>query len=149
MPDNAENYGDDDSEDATRTKLSKLNLEAPSRVVVWYDFGDNWRVLGTLEKELDEPGLAAEELPRVLAGEGFGIVEDCGGICGIYGLAELAQAFKKRKGEEYEEYREWLGVDSLDLTKFDLDDMNFRLKKYRPSMLKSTNGAPTRPNAPY
>ncbi|MDR2668324.1 MAG: plasmid pRiA4b ORF-3 family protein [Desulfovibrio sp.] len=126
MPDNAENYDDDDSEDATRTKLSKLNLEAPSRVVVWYDFGDNWRVLVTLEKELDEPGLPAEELPRVLAGEGFGIVEDCGGI---YRLADLAQAFKKRKGEEYEEYREWLGVDSLDLTKFDLDDMNFRLKK--------------------
>jgi hypothetical protein len=126
IPGDAENYADNDSEDATMTKLSNLNLEAPSRVVVWYDFGDSWRVLVTLEKELDESGLSAKELPRVLEGEGFGIVEDCGGI---YGLADLAQAFKKRKGEEYEEYREWLGVDSLDLTKFGLDDMNFRLKK--------------------
>jgi hypothetical protein len=119
-------YKDYDSEDATKTKLSKLNLEVPSRVLVWYDFGDAWRVLVTLEKEFDDPGLSAKELPRVLEGEGFGIVEDCGGI---YGLADLAQAFKKKKGEEYEEYRDWLGVDDLNLTKFDLDDMNFRLKK--------------------
>ena len=119
-------FDDIDSEDGTMTKLSTLNLEAPSRIVVWYDFGDNWRVLLTLEKKLDDMGLSPKELPRVLEGEGFGIVEDCGGI---YGLADLAQAFKEKKGEEYEEYRSWLGVDDLDLARFDLGDMNFRLKK--------------------
>jgi hypothetical protein len=119
-------FADNDDEDATMTKLSKLNLEAPSRMVIWYDFGDDWRVLVTFEKEFDHPGLPAKELPRVLEGEGFGIVEDCGGI---HGLADLARAFKKKKGEEYEECRRWLGVDDLDLATFDLDDMNFRLKK--------------------
>ena len=121
-----EDFDDADSEDATMTKLSTLNLEVPSRMVVWYDFGDDWRVLVTLEKELDGLGLSLKELPRVLEGEGLGIVEDCGGI---YGLADLARAFKEKKGEEYDEYRSWLGVDDLDLAKFDLDDMNFRLKK--------------------
>jgi hypothetical protein len=128
IPDNTfdNDWDDVDSEDATMTKLSRLNLEAPSRIVVWYDFGDDWRVLVTFEKELDDLGLSPKELPRVLEGEGFGIVEDCGGI---YGLADLAQAFKEKKGEEYDEYRSWLGVDDLDLAMFDLDDMNFRLKK--------------------
>jgi len=121
-----DDLNDPDSADATRTKLSTLNLEAPSRMVVWYDFGDDWRVLVTLEKKFDDPGLSPKELPRVLEGEGLGIVEDCGGI---YGLADLAQAFKEKKGEAYDEYRSWLGVKDLALEKFALDDMNFRLKK--------------------
>ncbi|WP_297849001.1 plasmid pRiA4b ORF-3 family protein [uncultured Desulfovibrio sp.] len=126
FPDKALDYTDDDSKEAAKIKVSTLNLEAPSRLVVWYDFGDDWRVVVTLEKKFDAPHLSAKELPRVLEGEGFGIVEDCGGI---YGLADLAEAFKKKRGKEYKEYCAWLGVDDLDLAKFDLDDMNFRLKK--------------------
>jgi len=121
-----DDLNDIDSEDATMTKLSTLNLEAPARIVVLYDFGDNWRVLVTLEKKFDAQSLPPKALPRVLEGEGFGIVEDCGGI---YGLADLAQAFKEKKGEKYDEYRSWLGVDDLALAMFDWDDMNFRLKK--------------------
>jgi hypothetical protein len=83
-----EDFDDFDSEDATMTKLSTLNLDAPSRLLVSYDFGDNWRVLVTLEKELDDQTLSPKELPRVLEGEGFGIVEDCGGTSG---LADLSQ----------------------------------------------------------
>jgi len=116
------NLGDD----ATKAKLSQLELAPPSRLVVWYDMGDDWRVQVTLEKIIDEPGMSGKNLPLVLEGKGFGIVEDCGGV---YALADLAQAFKEKKGEEYEQYREWLGVDNLDLVTFNLDDMNFRLKK--------------------
>ena len=65
-------------------------------------------------------------MPRVLAGEGYGIVEDCGGPGG---LEQLAKAFKRKRGPQYEEYCEWRGVDDLDLFSFDLDDMNYRLKK--------------------
>lgn len=53
-------------------------------------------------------------------------MEDCGGVDG---LKELAEAFKKKKGQRYDEYREWLGIDVIDLTAFDIDDINFRLKK--------------------
>jgi len=111
---------------ATKTKLSQLNFEAFSRLVVCYDFGDDWRVVVTLEKILNDSDLSSKELPRVLAGKGFGIVEDCGGVLV---LEELAEAFKAKEGERYEYYREWLGVDDLDLDTLDLDDMNFRLKK--------------------
>ena len=44
-------------------------------------------------------------------------------------MVELAKVFKNKKGQQYEEYREWLGVDSIDLIVFDIDDINFRLKK--------------------
>jgi hypothetical protein len=62
----------------------------------------------------------------VLKGEGFGIVEDVGGVGG---LENLAKVLKKGKGKEYKETCEWLDSDSLDLEAFDIDDMNFRLKK--------------------
>ena len=65
-------------------------------------------------------------MPRVLEGEGFGIVEDVGGV---WGLENLAKAFKKKKGADYKQFSEWLGVDELDTDAFDIDDMNFRLKK--------------------
>jgi hypothetical protein len=113
-------------DDATKTKLSQLNFENLSYLLVWYDFGDDWRVQVTLEIIFNDSGLSAKELPRVLDGKGVGIVEDSGGM---WGLAELAKAFKAKKGEEYEQLREWLGVDDLDMAAFDIDDMNFRLKK--------------------
>lgn len=126
LPDEDSEWEEFDGEDATKTKLSQLTLEAPSRLTVWYDFGDDWRVTVTLEKTITGPDMEVKELPHVLEGEGYGIVEDCGGIPGLF---DLAEAFKAKRGGEYENYREWLGVDDFDITTFDLDDMNFRLKK--------------------
>ena len=96
----------------------KLTLE--------YDYGDGWEVEITLESVLEDKELPGRELPRVLAGEGYGIIEDCGGTGG---LEQLAAAFRHKSGDDYENYREWLGRDESDLTAFDLDDMNLRLKK--------------------
>ena len=70
--------------------------------------------------------LPGSVLPRVLEGAGFGIIEDCGGVPG---LEELTEAFKKKKGALYKELRDWLGVDELDMSSLDIDDMNIRLKK--------------------
>ena len=95
-------------------------------MIFTYDFGDGWEVKVTLQDYFEDKSLPGKELPRVIAGEGYGIIEDCGGV---YGLEELDKAFKKKSGESYEEYREWLGVDEIDLTYFDIEDMNFRLKK--------------------
>ncbi len=96
----------------------KLTLE--------YDYGDGWEVEITLESVLEDKELPGRELPRVLAGEGYGIIEDGGGTGG---LEQLAAAFRQKSGDDYENYREWLGRDESDLTAFDLDDMNLRLKK--------------------
>lgn len=119
-----EDYGP--CKDATREKISKLDLDPPHRLLVEYDYGDGWEVAVRLEEKLSIPNLAASDLPRVLEGGGWGIVEDCGGVPG---LEELALAFREKKGEAYENLRDWLGVDDFDMEKFDLEDMNFRLKK--------------------
>lgn len=135
---------DDDMQDAAASKLAHVDLAAPSRLVVWYDFGDDWRVIVKLEEELDIPDLPRGELPRVLAGAGFGILEDCGGI---YGLMDLAAEFKD-KGPEYEEYCAQVGVNDLDLEKLDLEDVNFRLKNCREFLPKSTSKNSCRPSEP-
>jgi len=112
--------------DATKFCLYSSVTHLNDKVSFNYDFGDDWRVSLTLEKSFTDKDLPGRELPRVLEGAGFGIVEDVGGTTG---LEDLVRAFKKKKGDEYEEYREWLGVDDIDITAFDPDDMNFRLKK--------------------
>ncbi|MCL2774761.1 MAG: plasmid pRiA4b ORF-3 family protein, partial [Oscillospiraceae bacterium] len=112
--------------DATQTRLHHVINEVGERVQVNYDFGDDWWVNLTLEKVFEDKDLPGRELPRILEGSGFGIVEDCGGTPG---LDELVKAFRKRKGESYEQFRDWLGIEDFDIVAFDIDDMNFRLKK--------------------
>jgi hypothetical protein len=93
--------------DATRSLLGKAVSKPGQKLNFNYDFGDDWWVSLTLEKVID--------LPFLLDGAGFGIVEDCGGI---HGLRELVDAFKKKSGEDGE----------FDITAFDIDDLNYRLK---------------------
>lgn len=90
-----------------------------------YDYGDGWAVSVFLEESREEE-ISLKLLPRVLEGQGYGIVEDVGGPGG---LAELAQILKKGTGEEYEDMIRWLDSTTLDLSDFDKDDINFRLKK--------------------
>jgi hypothetical protein len=112
--------------DPVGEKLRYAVSHTGDELSVEYDFGDGWRVLLKLEEVFEDKELPGKELPRVLAGEGFGIIEDCGGPDG---LKQLARSFAKKKGADYEENREWLGVDNLNLEAFDLEDMNFRVKK--------------------
>ena len=112
--------------DATEGTLRGIGLKPGSKLNFNYDFGDDWWVSLILEEIFEDRELPGGELPRVLDGEGFGIVEDCGGT---NGLAELIKALKKKKGSRYSELREWLGADDFDINAFNVEDMNFRLKK--------------------
>lgn len=113
--------------DASRYKIrSVLQGYSGEKLVLEYDYGNGWEVEVTLEEILKDNELAGRELPRVLDGEGYGIIEDCGGP---NELERLAEAFLKKSGNDYENYRKWLGRDELDLTAFDLENMNLRLKK--------------------
>ena len=116
---------DDRDKKATDYIIGELNLGKTAFLVVRYDFGDDWRVMLTLEKVFDESELGLVELPRVLEGEGYGIIEDCGGP---YGLMQLAEAIKTREGPVYEHYSEWLDEEDVDLYTFDVDDMNINLQ---------------------
>lgn len=44
-------------------------------------------------------------------------------------MEEMARAFKQKNGKQYQKFCAWLGIDDLDLSMFDIADMNFRLKK--------------------
>lgn len=103
-----------------------LGWSVGNRLLMEYDFGYGWEVNLILEDIIEDKELPGREIPRVLDGKGYGIIEDCGGPGG---LEQIAEAFRKKTGDEYEQFREWLGRDELDLSVFDLDDMNFRLKK--------------------
>ena len=112
--------------DAKDIKLKHIIDEENERMEFQYDFGNNWRFNIILERIFDDKNVTGKELPRVINGEGFGIIEDCGGVMG---LEDIRNAFTIRKGEDYERYSNWIGTKELDLTKCDLDDLNFRLKK--------------------
>lgn len=118
----------DDSLDAT-VELVKdaisLNKGDDTLVVV-YDFGDNWEFKLKLEKILDEKDVKQNQIPCVVAGKGFGIIDDCGGA---YGLQQIAEAIGSKSGEAYEWYCDWMDLDSVDLSYFDKDELNGLLKE--------------------
>lgn len=121
-----EDIEDEKALNAAAEKLQRIISYIGDELTLSYDYGDGWQVKLVLEQIIEDKELSGKELPRVLAGEGYGIIEDCGGPGG---LEQLAKAFKKKKGSQYKEYCEWLGVEDLDLSSFNLDDMNYRLKK--------------------
>ncbi|MDR2939311.1 MAG: plasmid pRiA4b ORF-3 family protein [Clostridiales bacterium] len=112
--------------DATTTRVRHAVNTPKDKLKLNYDFGDDWWVSLKLEKIFTDKSLPGSELPRVLEGAGFGIIEDVGGTIG---LEELAKVFKNKKGADYKRFSEWLGITELDMDAFDLEDMNFRLKK--------------------
>jgi len=115
------------TKDAAETKLRSAVSQQNDKLFFNYDFGDDWWVLLKLEKILTDKDLPdAKLLPLVLDGAGFGIVEDVGGTPG---LTDLVKAFKNKKGADYKHFKEWLDIENFDIAAFDLDDMNFRLKK--------------------
>lgn len=112
--------------DATKCRIKDVIIYPQSEMSFTYDFGDGWEIMLILEEIFEDRELPGKELPRALEGRGYGIVEDCGGVLG---LTDLVEAFHQERGDDYEMYRDWLGVDSFDISRFDINDINFRLKK--------------------
>lgn len=122
-------YLDEENErlvDAVKTKLKEATSHLDDKMEFKYDFGDGWIVDITLEKIIVDKEFPGSELPRVIEGNGYGIIENCGGVPG---LENIAKVFKKKSGNEYEEYCQWLGTNALELGSFDVEDINFRLKR--------------------
>jgi len=112
--------------EASDIKVKDVLFSPQDRMTFTYDYGDNWQFTVLLEEIIIDKELSGRELPRVIAGEGFGILEDCGGVDG---LIEIRKALDKKEGPEYQRYSKWLGEKEFDLDTFDIDDINFRLKK--------------------
>lgn len=90
-----------------------------------YDFGASWGISICVEY-VERREVSLTMLPRVLDGAGYGIIENIGGV---RDLKEVANILKSGEGQPYKELTQWLDSTTLDLEKFDQDDINFRLKK--------------------
>lgn len=112
--------------DTTETTLRRFTGSSDTVFHFFYDYGDGWEVVLKLEEVFEDKDLPGRELPRVMEGDGFGIIEDSGGPAG---LEHIRDVFLNKTGSEYKNLCEWLGVSNLDLSSFDLQDLNFRLKK--------------------
>ena len=89
-------------------------------LILEYDFGDGWKIATKLEKVPDEE-VDEDNLPRVLKGKYYGIIDDVGGV---WGLSDLIAAFEEGEGGDYERYSDWLGTDEFDFTLFPVDEIN-------------------------
>ena len=110
--------------DAAKTRLRNAMNIPGDKAEVGYD--SNWYVIVTLEKIFTDKDLPVRSLPRVLEGAGFGIVE---AVSGTEELNKLVNAFQRKEGTDYKRYSELVCDKDFDLSAFDLDDMNYRLKK--------------------
>lgn len=121
----SEENDDPNSIDATKAKVKSL-FGKNDTVTFLYDFGDGWEISLVCEKIIYDSDIPGKMLPRVIEGEGYGIIEDCGGT---EGLEEIALAYKTGEGEAYDHFVEWMGLKDFDIDFFEKDDMNFRLLK--------------------
>ena len=64
------------AKDVTGVTISKLFTKEGDRGVLLYDFGDGWSVSVKLETIKLVEAFSADELPYVIKGKGFGILED-------------------------------------------------------------------------
>lgn len=108
--------------------ISKLINKEKQKFSYLYDFGDSWEHEVIVEKiiEYDEK----QKVPFCLDGERACPPEDCGAVSGYENLIEIK---KDKKNKEYKELIvNWLG-ENFDFEKFDIDEVNKRLKKYGTS----------------
>ncbi len=87
-----------------------------------YDFGDSWVLWIVLKKIHVQQKVKSKEFPKVLKGQGFGIIEDCGGA---YSLQEIIN----KEGDYYEEFFKGTEFDEIDFYVFDAEIKNNDIKK--------------------
>lgn len=94
--------------DATKEQIhSVVSLnDKDNLLIINYDFGDNWRIKLKLEEIYGEDNLKNNDIPYVISGKGYGIVEDCGGVHSLMQIAETQD------------------LKTVDLSHFDKNELN-------------------------
>jgi len=121
-----EDFDNEENENAETAKMYSMISKTGDEMLFSYDYGDGWQVRIVLESVFEDKELSGKQLPRVIEGEGYGIVENCGGVGGLENLSKI---LRDKGHTRYKELCEWFDIEELDLTVFDIEDMNFRLKK--------------------
>ena len=110
--------------DESRKRLLKV-LGAHRHFDYLYDFGDAWWHWVTLQARM--PMTKPQHYAFCVAGENACPPEDVGGLPGYY---EFIEAVTNRNHEEHEAMIEWCG-GTFDLSRFDIDSTNTRLKQVK------------------
>lgn len=94
--------------DATKEQIhSVVSLsDKDNQFIINYDFGDGWRIKLILKEIYDEDNLKNNDIPCVISGKDYGIVEDC---CGAYSFMQIAETHN---------------LESVDLSHFDNNELN-------------------------
>ena len=101
--------------DPSLTLAAVLDRFPSKKIEFEYDYGDGWGITILFEKALAQDAkAAAKELPCVLKGEGYGIVEDCGGLWGLAQLIDLVHRRATNQPIEDTGYDEPLRLKWLD-----------------------------------
>ncbi|MDR0549028.1 MAG: plasmid pRiA4b ORF-3 family protein [Deltaproteobacteria bacterium] len=118
-------YGEDSHSINDFKKLNRVFTETGDKFKFTYDFGDNWRLIGSLKKIYVDPNRKKDDPPRILKGFGYGIIEDCGGTMGLEQMVMASQG--EECGLEPDFYADYL-EGGFKIENFDLAEENQRLK---------------------
>lgn len=122
-PDNLESFVEEGHQSVLSTKVDSLlgHSELTKQTNFIYDFGDYWE-FDLKVKSVETQDISLKPIPTILAGQGFGLIEDIGGVGG---LQEYATADKTGN---LDRYHEWLGDDLPDIGSFDIEMADKKLK---------------------
>ncbi|CAN5879476.1 hypothetical protein BH23GEM9_BH23GEM9_08800 [soil metagenome] len=98
------NEYDEDEQDEAVVQMGDVGLQVGDRFTYIYDFGDDWA--HTLTVESIRRDVAADDVPRVVAGDRACPPDDCGGVSGYY---DLLEALADPQHEDHDSAKEWLG----------------------------------------
>jgi hypothetical protein len=120
-------FADMGSEELNEKSYTIANIapDAKKKFIYEYDFGDGWEHQIVVEKVL--PPDAGFKHVICLAGANACPPDDCGGIPGYYQMLEI---IADPKHPDHEHMKEWLGGE-WDLARFDLDEANATLKRFK------------------
>ncbi len=123
IPDNLESFVEEGHQSVLSTKVNSLlgHPELTKQTNFVYDYGDYWE-FDLKVKSVQTQDISLKQIPTILAGQGFGLIEDIGGLGG---LQEYATAYK---AGNLDRYHEWLGDDLPDIGSFDIEMANKKLK---------------------
>ena len=114
--------------DATNIKIRDIMSRENEEITFYYDPEVNWKIHIKLEKIFIDKKMFSKDLPKIIEGQGFGIIEEC---ASIKKLEEFCTTITDRRElEKYNinYYKKPKKSRKIDFNDFDIEDMNYRVK---------------------
>lgn len=113
--------------DSTKFKLKDLLTAEKDDAIFYYDPEADWKVKIILEKITMDKNLYSKELPNVIGGEGYGIIESYGNAKNLKKFRDELKARRWKNNTNYKYYTINNSKKFL-FDEFDVEEMNFRVK---------------------